>query len=114
MKMVYSVEQENFEVMSCYRNETLVNEGWVSSSTACKEEYLVKYRDFFIIQETSLDAHIRDVINRFIQTGSVDKGKSPGRFSVSEEVDLRRLEQNPYTSLTQFLQQSGVPLATCS
>ena len=67
-----------------------------------------------IIQETSLEIHIRDVINRFVRTGSVDKRKSPGRPSVSEEVvdDLRRLEQNPQTSLTRFPQQLGVPVAT--
>ena len=59
-----------------------------------------------IIQERSLGAHIRDVINRFVRTGSVDKGKSPGRSSVYEKVvdDLRRLEQNPQTSLARFSQ----------
>ena len=48
-------------------------------------------------QEISLAAHIRDVINIFVRTGCVNKGKSPGRPSVSEKVvdDLRRLEQNP-------------------
>ena len=63
------------------------------SVTACKHEYLAKYRDL-IIQETSLDAHIRDIINRFVRTGSVNKEKSRGKPSVSED-DLRRLEQNP-------------------
>ena len=71
------------------------------SVTACKQEYLAKYRDL-IIQETSLETHIRDVINRFLRTGSVNK--SHGISSISEEVvdDLRRLEQNPQTSLAQF------------
>ena len=82
------------------------------SVTACKPEYLAKYRDL-IIQETSLEAHTGDVINRFVRTGNVNKGSSPGRPSVSEEVDdLRRLEQNPQTFLTRFPQQSGVPIAT--
>ena len=67
-----------------------------------------------IIQETSLEVHIRDVINRFVPTGRIDKGKSPGKLSVSEKVvdDLRRLEQKPQTSLTRFAQQSGVSVAT--
>ena len=62
------------------------------SVTACKQEYLVKYRD--LIQETSSEAHIRDVINRFVRIDSVNKEKSRERSSVSEEVvdDLRRLE----------------------
>ncbi|KAJ3643407.1 hypothetical protein Zmor_026120 [Zophobas morio] len=88
-------------------------EEWVSSIIACKQEYLAKYRDM-IIQQTSSEAHVRDAINRFVRTGSVDKGKSPGKPSISEEVvdDLRRLEQNAQTSLTRFPQQSGVPVAT--
>ena len=67
-----------------------------------------------IIQETSLEADIRDVINSFVPTGSVDKGKSRGRPSVSEEVvdGLRPLEQNPQISLTRFPQNSGVLVAT--
>ena len=72
-------------VISCYRNGTFVNEECVYFVTACKQEYLAKYR-VLIIQETSLEAHIRDVINRFVGTGSVNRGKSPGRPSVSEEV----------------------------
>ena len=55
------------------------------SVTACKQEYVAKYDDL-IIQQTSLEAQIRDVINKFLRTGSVDKGKSPGRPSVSDEV----------------------------
>ena len=53
--------------------------------TAFKQEYLTKYSDL-IIQETSLEAHIRDVINRFVRTGSVNKRKSLGKPSVIEQV----------------------------
>ncbi|KAJ3663066.1 hypothetical protein Zmor_007375 [Zophobas morio] len=83
--MVYSVEQDTFIVMFYYRNGTFVDGEWVHSATACKQEYLAKYRDL-IIQEASLEVHIRDEINRFVRTGSVDKGKFRGRPSVSEEV----------------------------
>ena len=85
----------------------------VYSVTACKQEYLDKYRDL-IIQETPLEGHIIDVINRFVWIGSVNKEKSRGRPTISKEVidDLRRLEQNPQTSLTKFPQQSGIFVAT--
>ena len=91
------------------------------------------------IQETSLEAHTRNVIDKFVRTGSLNKGKSPGKPSVFEEVvddlrrrtgsvnkgkspgrlpvfeevidDLRRLEQNPQTFLTRLSQQSGVHVA---
>ena len=109
--MVYSVEQDTFIVMCCYRIGTFLNEEeWVYSITA---RISAKYHDL-IIQETSSEAHTRDVINRFVRTGSINKGKSPGRPSVSEEVvdDLGRIEQTPQKSLTRFPQLSGVPIAT--
>ncbi|KAJ3665136.1 hypothetical protein Zmor_000648 [Zophobas morio] len=109
--MVYSVKQDTFLVIS-YRNGSFVNEKWLYSIIASKQEYLDKYRDL-IIQESALEAHFSDVINGFVRIGSVDKGKSRLRPSVSEEVDdLRRLEQNLLTSLTRFPQQSRVPIAT--
>ena len=82
----------------------------MDSVTAFKQEYLAKYR-YLIIQETSLEIHIRDVINWFVRISSGDKEKFPGRPSVSEEVvdDLRRLEQNPQTSFSQkFLLQNEI------
>ena len=59
-----------------------------------------------------LEAHIKDVINTFFRTASVNKGKSSGRPSVSEEVVdyFRQLEHNPQTFLTSLSQQSGVLL----
>ena len=57
------------------REKTLLNREWVHSVTACKQEYLAKYPDLQI-QETSLETHIRgDVINRFVRTGNLNKGK---------------------------------------
>ncbi|KAJ3665321.1 hypothetical protein Zmor_000821 [Zophobas morio] len=101
--MVYSVKQDTLIVMSYYCNDTFENEEFVYSVTAYKQEYLAKYRDL-IIQETLLEPHFKDAINRIVRIGSVHKRKSPGRPSVSEEVvdDLRRLEQKPQTSLTIF------------
>ena len=89
-----SLEQDIFTVMSYCRDGIFVSEECVYSAIACNQEYLAKYPDLKI-QETSLEVHIRDVINRFVRTGSVDKGKSPRRPSVSEEVvgDLRRLDK---------------------
>jgi hypothetical protein len=113
--MAYSSEQNTFIVMSYFRNGTFINGGWSYSVVACKDEYLAKYPNVQI-QESSLKAHIRTVINRFIQTGNVNEKKSTGRPQISEEIveDLRaRVEQNPQTSLKRLSLQSGVPLSTC-
>jgi hypothetical protein len=44
------------------------------------------------IQETSLVAHIRNVIDKFIRTGRLNKGKPIGIPSIYEKVvkDLRQ------------------------
>ncbi|CAG9822325.1 unnamed protein product [Phaedon cochleariae] len=112
--MAYSSKQNTFIVMSYYRNGTFINGGWSYSVVACKDEYLAKYSNVQI-QEFSLKAHIRTVMNRFIQNGNVNKKKSTGRPQISEEVveNLRaRVEQNPQTSLKRLSSQSGVPLST--
>lgn len=47
-------------------------------------------------------SHIEDVVNRFVRTGFVQKGKSLGRPAVSTEgaQEVRQVvEQNPYFSL---------------
>ena len=71
----------------------LENEEWLYSATTHKQECLAKYRDV-IIQEKPSEAHIRNVINRFVPTGSVYKGKSSGRPWVSKEVVDEFLLQN--------------------
>jgi hypothetical protein len=81
--MVLSLEQNTFIVMSYYRNDTLQNGEWVYSINACKEEFFAKFPNCNIV-EANLIAHIRRIVNRFVATGSVEKGKSVGRPPVNE------------------------------
>jgi hypothetical protein len=72
------------------------------SVQACKEEFLANYPDQNIL-EKSLAAHINRIVDRFVATGSVEKGKSSGRPKVMEDVveNIRdTLEEHPRTSLT--------------
>jgi hypothetical protein len=113
--MVLSLEQNTFIVMSYHRNGTLQNGEWVYSIKACKEEFFAKFPNCNVV-EANLIAHIRRVVNRFVATGSVEKGKSVGRPPVNEEIveDLRqRIEQSPKTSLRKLSLQADVPLSTC-
>ncbi|KAJ3661413.1 hypothetical protein Zmor_005808 [Zophobas morio] len=114
--MGYTLEQNTFIVMSYYRNGTLNADGeWVYSVQACKDEYLAKFPELNI-EEQSLMTHIKRIVDRFNSTGNVSQGKSPGRPPVSEEVveDLReRMEQSPKKSLSKLSLQSGVPYTTC-
>jgi hypothetical protein len=112
--MILSLEQNNFIVMSYYRNGTLQNGEWVYSINACKKEFFGKFSNDIV--EANLIAHIRRIVDRLVATGSVEKGKSVGRPPVNEEIveDLRqRIEQSPKTSLRKLSLQADVPLSTC-
>jgi hypothetical protein len=52
---------------------------------ADKNEYLTKDPNFQKLG-TSLVGYIAEVINRFVQTGSANKGKTTERLSQSEET----------------------------
>jgi hypothetical protein len=112
--MVYSVEQNTFTVVSYFRNGRFVNGEWTYSLSDCKNEFRAKYSDN--IQDDSLLTHIGRIVNRFLTTGTVSKGKSSGRPPVSDEIveDLReRVEETPQISVARLSQQSGVPRSTC-
>jgi hypothetical protein len=52
---------------------------------ADKNEYLTKDPNFQKLR-TSLVGYITEVINRFVQTGRANKGKTTERLSQSEET----------------------------
>jgi hypothetical protein len=86
-----------------------------SGHTACKEEFLANYPEQNVL-EKSLAAHKHRIVNRFVTTGSVEKGKSSGRPKVIADVveNLRHhLEERPRTSLTRLSFQTGAPRSTC-
>jgi hypothetical protein len=59
---------------------------------------------------------VHRIVDRFVATGSVEKGKSSGRPKVMEDVvaNIRdTLEEHPRTSLTRLALQAGVPRSTC-
>ncbi|KAJ3650010.1 hypothetical protein Zmor_021723 [Zophobas morio] len=100
--------------MFFYRNGMLnEDDDRVYSVDACKDEYLVKYP--ILIEEESLKTHIRRIVARFNDTGSVSKRKPTRRPQVSEDVveDLRaRMQQSPKKYLAKFSLQSGLPYST--
>jgi hypothetical protein len=108
--MVFTLEQNKFIIMSYYRNGIKRDGEWTYSVQACKEEFLANYPDQNIL-EKSLAAHIHRIVDRFVATGSVEKGKSSGRPKVMEDVveNIRdTLEEDPRTSLTRLALQTGV------
>jgi hypothetical protein len=84
-KMVFTLEQNKFLMMSYYRNGVKREEEWTYSVQVCKEEFLAKYLDQNVL-EKSLAAHIHLIVNHFVTTGSVEKGKSSGHSKVMENV----------------------------
>jgi hypothetical protein len=77
-KMVFTLEQNKFLMIFYYRNGVKRDEKWTYSLQTCKEEFLAKYLHQNVL-EKCLTAHIHRIFNRFVTTGSVEKGKSSGR-----------------------------------
>jgi hypothetical protein len=48
-------------------------------------EFFAKFPNYKIV-EANLIPHIRSIVDRFVATGSVEKGKSVRRPSVNEEI----------------------------
>jgi hypothetical protein len=111
--MVLSLEQNT--VMWYYRNGTLQNGEWVYSINACKEEVFEKFPNDNIV-EANLIPHIRRIVDRFVATGSVEKGKSVGRPPVDQEIVeylRQRMEQSSKKIFRKLSLQTDVPLSTC-
>jgi hypothetical protein len=70
-KMVFTLEQNKFLMMSCYRNSVNRDEEWTYNRQACKEEFLAKYLHQNVL-EKSLTAHIHRIVNHFVTIGSVE------------------------------------------
>jgi hypothetical protein len=74
------------------------------SVQAFKEEFLANYLEQNIL-EMSLVAHMHRIVNRFVTTGNVEKGKSSDHPKVIEDVveNIRdHFEKHPKTSFTKL------------
>jgi hypothetical protein len=101
--------------VSYYRNGVKRDGEWTYSVQACKEEFLANCPDQNIL-EKSLAAHLQRIFDRFVTTGSVEKGKSSGCPKVIEDVveNIRdHLEEHPRTCLTRLSLQTGVLRSAC-
>jgi hypothetical protein len=65
-KMVFTLEQNKFLMMSYYRNGVKREEEWTYSVQVCKEEFLAKYLDQNVL-EKSLRGHIHRILNHFVR-----------------------------------------------
>jgi hypothetical protein len=94
--MVLSLEQNTF--MSYYRNGTLQNGEWVYSNKRLQERIFTEILQMTNnIWKANLIPHVRRIVDRFVATRSIEKGKTVGRPPVKDEIveDLRqRMEQN--------------------
>jgi hypothetical protein len=88
LMMVYSTEQNTFIVVSYVRNGKFINCECIYSLSDYKNKFRAKYPDN--IQGGSLLIHIGRIVNRFLTTGTVSKGKSSGRQPKCNEIVERK------------------------
>jgi hypothetical protein len=63
--------------------------------------------------EAKLIPHIRRIVDRFVATRGIEKGKTVGRAPVNEEIVedlLQRMEQSSKKSLRKLSLQADIPL----
>ncbi|KAJ3652348.1 hypothetical protein Zmor_018323 [Zophobas morio] len=71
--------------MAYYRNGVFEDGAWHYLIHACMNEFLATFPQFDANNST-LKKHIRDLVNRFTQTGTVHEGKSSERPGVFEDI----------------------------
>lgn len=109
--MVFSIEEDTFIVMAYFRSGFQNNPGdWTYSSEACYEQFTATYPEQEIAF-TMFVQHQDRVIARFLDTGSVCKGKSPGRPKVITPESVANIQEHivrsPTKSIRQLSQQVG-------
>lgn len=110
--MPLSLDQEKFLLEAYFRSgERDPNGQWKYSTRSCIDDLTTEFPDIDLDYE-SLSRHVLRTVDRFRNTGSVSKGKSPGRRTVlTEEIveDIRdRLDHSPRKPLRQLSQQTGI------
>lgn len=104
--MPFSVEMEAY-----FRSGERDENGWQYSLRSCHLQFQEEFPNQDIVDYEIFSQHVRRLVARFRNTGSVCKGKSTGRKSVLTEEVLHdvhdRLEASPTKSLRKLSAQSG-------
>lgn len=111
---MYTVQENTFIIEAYFRSGRLVNEEWQYSIPECKAQFRLKFPNK-IVEETALQHHVRQIIERFQTTGSVLKGKSTGRLQTNQNVTEQvqaLVEENPHSSLRRLSARTDVSYST--
>lgn len=101
--MPFSVENDKFLLEAYFRSGERDENGWQYSLRSCHLQFQEEFPNQDIV-DYEIFSHVRRLVARFRNTGSVCKGKSTGRKSVLAED---RLEASPTKSLRKLSAQSG-------
>lgn len=115
--MAFTVEEDTFIVMAYFRSGIRDELGaWTYSTESCYEQFVTTYGEqhipFHIFAQ-----HQERVISRFMDSGSVCKGKSPGRPKITTPEVVANVQEHmlrsPQKSIRQLSQQVGVSYSSC-
>jgi hypothetical protein len=84
---------------------------WTYSLFDSKNEFWAKYPDNIL--DYSLLTHIGRIVNRFLTTATVSKGKSSGWPPISDEIVEDFEKESAQISVACLSQQSGVQSVLC-
>lgn len=109
--MPFTLQQDTFIVMAHFRSATLnENEEWEYSLRSCFQQFHNEYPDVIMPYET-FKCHRNRLVQRFMDTGSVEKRKANQQASVLTEDavdDIRqRMDVSPNKSVRKLAAQTG-------
>lgn len=109
--MVFTEEHNKFLLEAYFCSGERTENGWNYSLRSCHEQFYEEFRNHEAVNFEIFSQHVRRIVARFRNTGSVGKGKSPGRPSVlTAEVlgDVQdRVDVSPHKPLRQLSAQTG-------
>lgn len=104
------MEIDKFILEAYFRSGERDENGWQYSLRSCFLQFQQEFPNQVVEYET-FSQHVRRLVARFRNTGSVCKGKSPGRKSVLTDEVLQdvneRLRASPTKPLRQLSAQTG-------
>jgi hypothetical protein len=109
--MVFTIEHNTFIVMAYFRSGLQNENGhWLYSQQSAYEQFVETYPEEQI-EYPNFAQHCERIVERFVSTGNVGKGKSTGRPTVATPDVVQNVEviveERPHISIGRLSQQIG-------
>lgn len=90
--MVFTDEHDKFLLKAYFRSGEEINDNiWSYSFESCNRQFRNEFPDVNI-NENTFKRHVQRIVSRFDATGTVAKGKSPGKQIIFDVVTKQQID----------------------